>query len=72
MVNTRRFLEELDFKIEITEKQLEDRKKSVQRLSNDYMGSVFNLSSDVYYLSELETRLKTLKEIKELAEAFNR
>lgn len=44
------FLEQLDFQIEVTEKQLEDRKKSVQRLSNDYMGSVFNLSSDVYYL----------------------
>lgn len=66
------FLEELDFKIEVTEKQLEDRKKSVQRLSNDCMGNVFNLASDVYYLSELETRLKTLKEVKELTLAYNR
>lgn len=66
------FLEQLDFQIEVTEKELEDRKKSVQRLSNDYMGSVFNLSSDVYYLAELETRLKTLKEIRALAVLFNK
>lgn len=68
----KKLLEQLDCRIEVTEKQLEDRKKSVQRLSNDYRGTVLNLTSDVYYLAELDTRLKTLKEIRELTYALSK
>ena len=67
-----KLLEILDFRIAITEQQLEYRKKSVQRLSQDYHGSVINLATETHYLAEQVERLKTLKEVRELVYAMSK
>ena len=58
-------LNNIENKIRITENDLLKRKKSVESRSKDYVGSVFNLVSETYYLIELEERLKVLKEIRD-------
>lgn len=66
MANTKVFLDSLEYTIDITERQLLERKDRLVSLAGNYNGNVNNVTREIETVSELEVRLKTLREVREL------